>query len=202
MDLRIALAVALVCTLTACGGGGDGDGPGPDLKCVTQPQAVLSGTLYMNTGVHSGDSAGASDGGGDGDGAGSLGQFRKTLVIVRDKNLNEIGRAVTDEENGAVTIRLGDCRDPIEVEYAGGDGATYFDGDRPVRTLPRGRTTARATSCAATALRRHTLHGGGCQADGLRAGWADEGAGQRRHPACQPARVGAAHGPCCRIVPQ
>ena len=127
MDLRIALAVALVCTLTACGGGGDGDGPGPDLKCVTQPQAVLSGTLYMNTGVHSGDSAGASDGGGDGDGAGSLGQFRKTLVIVRDKNLNEIGRAVTDEENGAVTIRLGDCRDPIEVEYAGGDGATYFD---------------------------------------------------------------------------
>ena len=94
MDLRIALAVALVCTLTACGGGGDGDGPGPDLKCVTQPQAVLSGTLYMNTGVHSGDSAGASDGGGDGDGAGSLGQFRKTLVIVRDKNLNEIGRAV------------------------------------------------------------------------------------------------------------
>jgi hypothetical protein len=88
---------------------------------------VLSGTLFMNTGIHSGDSPGPGEGGGNGDGAGSLGQFRNTMVIVRDKDLNEIGRAVTDNDNGAVTIRLGSCRDPIEVEYSGGIGATYYD---------------------------------------------------------------------------
>jgi len=127
MELRIALAAALICTLSACGGGGDDPPPDPQAKCLTEAEPVRPGTLRMNTGIDSGDSPGASDGGGNGDGAGSLGQFRNTIVVVRDKNLVEIGRAVTDHDNGAVTILLGKCREPIEVEYSGGDGATYYD---------------------------------------------------------------------------
>src|SRR5688500_1685593 len=114
MFLRSAFATALACTLAACGGGG----PQPDTKdCELHASPVLSGTLFRNTGVHSGDSPGAGDGGGDGDGAGSLGQFRNTIVVVRDQNLKEIGRARTDDATGVVTIRLGTCRHPIEVEY-------------------------------------------------------------------------------------
>ena len=79
------------------------------------------------TRTREGDGAGGGAGDSGGDGSGSLGQFRNTVVVVKNKDLEEIGRAVTDPTLGMINIRLGGCKEPIEVEYRGGQGATYFD---------------------------------------------------------------------------
>ncbi len=116
-----AMAAAM---LAGCSGG---SGPNTIVlsNCTKDTGVVRAGPLD-NTGLDgSGDNDAAGPGGGDN--AGADGQFRNTLVIVRNRHLEEIGRTRTDSERGMVTIILGNCRDPIEIEYRGGDGATYFD---------------------------------------------------------------------------
>lgn len=120
MKLRLCLAVGVTSLASACGGG-SGAPPNQIVSssCAAQDNAIVSG-------LHgSGDGTGGGDGASDGSGA--MGQFRNTLVIVRNRNLEVIGQARTDDERGMITIRLGGCKDPVEIEFRGGDGATYFD---------------------------------------------------------------------------
>jgi hypothetical protein len=127
MCFRFCVMLAVVSLLSACGGGSSSDPHTIVLSnCTKEAMLVRSGPL-MTTGVDGSGGDGGGGGGSGGDGAGSLGQFRNTIVIVKDKNLAEIGRAVTDDSRGMVNIDLGGCKEPIEVEYRGGAGATYFD---------------------------------------------------------------------------
>ena len=127
MSQRLGLVMLTLLAVAACGGGGGGGGDdSPEAAarlCPKQLASLQDGLIDL-----AGGSGGSSGGdGGSGDGAGSLGQFQNTEVIMRDADLVEIGRTRTDEA-GKVTIKIpATCKGPFEVEYKGGNGATYFD---------------------------------------------------------------------------
>src|SRR5690606_3827046 len=99
----------------------------PTKECVKEQVLLRLGRLTNTGDGDSGPGGGAGAEGASGDGDGALGQFRHTVFIVRDRNLQEIARTVTDA-TGMVNIRLpGGCIGPLEVEYQGGPTAQYFD---------------------------------------------------------------------------
>src|SRR5690606_34968444 len=122
--LRLA-ALSLALFLGACGGGGAGHDP-----CIAPcVESGFAGRRGWD------DPLGGSGGGGAGrDGAGGVGaggadgQFRKALVIVKFADGSELGRALTDDERGMVTIRPGPTyQGALLVEIHGQPGATYFE---------------------------------------------------------------------------
>ena len=129
---RLTVAVALVISsLAGCGGGGGtqvGSNPPPGEKGVftgfvgdfdwQSPQGESGGE---------GIGEGADGGGGFGVG-GALGQFRNALVVVKFPDGTELGRALTDDVAGMVTVRPGrDYTGALLMEIRGRDGASYFE---------------------------------------------------------------------------
>jgi hypothetical protein len=77
----------------------------------------------------SGPGGGDGSSGGDGAGAGgSLGQFRNTLVVVEREDGTEIGRAITDNDKGMVTIVPCLYNGPARIRFIGErSDANYYD---------------------------------------------------------------------------
>ena len=129
VPLRLAaLSLALLLgplLLGSCGGGGGGHEP-----CVAPcVESGFAGVLDWEDplGGSGGVGAGADGAGGVGAG-GADGQFRKALVIVKFADGSELGRALTDDERGMVTIRPGPTyQGALLVEIHGQPGATYFE---------------------------------------------------------------------------
>jgi len=121
------LLVLLAVVLSACGGGGGGSGIDPCVApCV---ESGFVGDLdWEDQSGGSGGVGGGADGGGGVGAGGADGQFRKALVIVKFSNGSELGRALTDDVKGMVTIRPGAAyRGPLLVEIHGQPGASYFE---------------------------------------------------------------------------
>ena len=130
MNTRLGVFASLFLAtllLTACGGGGGGGGiDGCAAPCV---ESGFAGDLDWE---HPNDGTGSVGGGADGAGGigagGADGQFRKALVIEKFADGNELGRALTDDQRGMVTIRPGPgYSGPLLVEIHGQPGASYFE---------------------------------------------------------------------------
>ena len=89
---------------------------------------------------------GGADGAGGVGAGGADGQFRKALVIVKFADGSELGRALTDDERGMVTIRPGPTyQGALLVEIHGQPGATYFEeGKNSYVPFETGRITFKA----------------------------------------------------------
>ena len=126
-----ALAAAALVLLGSCGGGG-GEQPPPEAFEVVpgfRPAGDVQAALNWELGAGGGDGsvgAGADGSGGVGVG-GDFGQFRNTLVVVRKPDGTELGRAVTDDTFGMITIRPRSYQGPLLLEMIGGNGATYYE---------------------------------------------------------------------------
>ncbi len=123
----LLLATSLGLGLVSCGGGGGGGGDtGPEVKGVF---TGFSGDLDWVAPGGGGDGPG---GGADGDGGagagGALGQFRRALVVVTFPDGTELGRALTDDVRGMVTIKAGrSYNGPLLIELRGQPDALYFE---------------------------------------------------------------------------
>ena len=128
---RWLAALSIPVALVGCGGGG---GTGSYADCSPCVITGFSGDLdwqisssQYGGGEGEGIGAGADGGGGVGAG-GSLGQFRKALVVVRFGDGSLLGQALTDDVTGMVTIRPGpNYQGPLLIEIHGQPGATYFE---------------------------------------------------------------------------
>ena len=153
-------AAALSVALAACGGGGGGGSsvaggggvtPGQGSGCTVEVKSGFSGAGPIDANGLEGEGEGGDggDGGGGGDGGdgggigagGSLGQFRDTVVEVRDPtNGTVLGTGITDSVKGMVTLTPCDRNGALEVAFIGGNGATYFDEARKAFVpFPAGR---------------------------------------------------------------
>ncbi len=127
MNIRLGIFASLVLPtllLGACGGGGGSDAC--TAPCV---ESGFVGDMDWEDPTGGSGSVGAGADGAGGVGAGGAdGQFRKALVIVKFADGNELGRALTDDRRGMVTIRPGPTYSgPLLVEIHGQPGASYFE---------------------------------------------------------------------------
>ncbi len=151
----LALLISSVLLLSCGGGGGSTDtviiAPGSTSVCKDEKGLARTGVFSgftgnfnwpdaadSNGGGGGGGGAGASSGdGGGGTGAGgALGQFRKALVVVNLPDGTELGRALTGETDGMVTICAGDgYAGSLSVEIQGQQDAVFFEEGKNV-TVP------------------------------------------------------------------
>jgi hypothetical protein len=152
---RFFSRVALLLLLSSCGGGGGGGGGDTGGGVVTplgDKAGVFSG---FNGSLDWEASGGGSDGvgaGADGDGGagagGDFGQFKGALVVVFREDGSEIGRALTDDVKGMITIYPGRTyRGTLTVELRGQPGATYYEEGRDTTVpFPEGKVIRVAVS--------------------------------------------------------
>lgn len=122
---RFWLLPLLLCgLLVACGGGGGG-GADPEAKGVF---TGFDGDFDWESPDGLGGDGGGADGGGGAGAGGALGQFKRAMVVVTFPDGTELGRALTDDEKGMVTIKPGrDYKGPLLVEIQGTPEAVYFE---------------------------------------------------------------------------
>ncbi|MEZ5739645.1 MAG: hypothetical protein R3E68_09445 [Burkholderiaceae bacterium] len=120
--IRMVFVLMATLLVSACGGGG-GTGPRPEKGVFTGFAGQFDWENINNEGI--GDGADGDGGFGVG---GALGQFRGALVIARFPDGTELGRALTDDVNGMVTVKPGRSYEgPMLLEIQGQPGATYFE---------------------------------------------------------------------------